>query len=327
MRKPLRLPPDGDRAYVESLSGSAPRFDSLAAVRDRPGMLRDSSPAAGPVVPPSLPTAEAVMGRAEGENFTVAGRLLPSAVRGHFLAVYGFARLVDETGDAVTGDRPALLDWLEGDLERAYAGTAAHPLLRRLTPTVRACDLDPQPFRRLIAANRQDQVVTRYETFQDLLDYCELSANPVGRLVLGVLGAATPERVALSDRICTALQLAEHWQDVAEDLAHDRVYLPAEDLARFGVTTHDLAARPAGQAVRALMAFEVRRARALLDEGAPLVRRLRGRPAFAVAAFVAGGRAALDAIERAGHDVSGGAPRAGRGARARELLVTLARRG
>jgi squalene synthase HpnC len=267
------------------------------------------------------------MGRAGGENFPVASRLLPRGVRGHLLAVYGFARLVDETGDAVAGDRLALLDWLEADLERAYAGTAAHPLMRRLTPTLHACDLEPEPFHALIAANRRDQVVSRYETYDELLGYCELSANPVGRLVLGVLGAATPDRVSLSDGICTALQLAEHWQDVAEDLARDRIYLPAEDLARFEVAPQALAARPAPQNVRALMAFEVRRARALLDEGAPLVRLVRGRPALAVAAFVAGGRAALGAIERAGHDVSGGAPRAGRAARARELFSTLVRRG
>jgi squalene synthase HpnC len=279
------------------------------------------------VVPHALPAAEAVMGRAGGENFPVASRLLPRGVRGHLLAVYGFARLVDETGDAASGDRLALLDWLDADLERAYAGTAAHPLMSRMTPTLEACALPPEPFRALIAANRRDQVVHRYETYGELLGYCELSANPVGRLVLGVLGAATPERVALSDRICTALQLAEHWQDVAEDLARDRVYLPTEDLTRFGVTTQDLAARPAPQNVRALMAFEVRRARELLDEGAPLVRELRGRSALAVAAFVAGGRAALGAIERAGHEVSGGAPRAGRAARARELFSTLARRG
>jgi squalene synthase HpnC len=273
---------------------------------------------------PRLPGAPDVMARAGGENFTVASRVLPRAVRADLLALYGYARLVDETGDAVAGDRLAALDWLEADLDRAYAGRAEHPVLQRLTPVLRDRRLPREPLAALIEANRRDQRVSRYETFEDLLGYCELSANPVGRLVLCVLDAATPERVALSDAVCTGLQLAEHWQDLAEDLAAGRLYVPLEDLRRFGCAERDLAAAPAPRQVRELMAFEVSRARELLDRGAPLARTLHGRARWAVAGFVAGGRAALDAIAGAEYDVLGGAPRAGAGRRALALLRAIA---
>jgi len=143
--------------------------------------------------------------------------------------------------------------------------------------------------------------------------------------VLAVFGAATPERERLSDALCTGLQLTEHWQDVREDLGRGRVYLPLADLERFGVAVDDLRERPAPPRVRALLAFEVGRARAFLRAGAPLHRSLHGRPALAVAGFVAGGRAALDAIEGAGYDVSGGAPRPSRARLLRNLLATLGR--
>jgi squalene synthase HpnC len=264
------------------------------------------------------------MARAAGENFPVASRLLPARTRGHLLALYGFARLVDELGDSPAlahEERLAALDWLEGELDRALDGTATHPLLVRLGASARACGLAREPFVRLIEANRADQRVARYESWEQLRGYCALSADPVGELVLGVLGLATPARVALSDEICTALQLTEHCQDVAEDLAAGRIYLPAEDMRAFGCTEDDLAGAHANAAVRELLAFEVRRARALLDSGAPLLAQLRGRPRLAIAAFLGGGRAALEAIERAGFDVLAGAPRAGR---ARRLLATLA---
>ena len=264
-------------------------------------------PAAAP--PGALPGAGAVMARAAGENFPVASRVLPRAVRGHLLAIYGFARLVDDTGDEAAGDRLALLDELDAEIDRLYGGTPRHPLMRRLQPTVRACALPPEPLRRLVEANRRDQQVARYATFEDLLGYCALSADPVGRLVLLVLDAATPERMRMSDRVCTALQLVEHWQDVREDAVRGRVYLPQEDLARFGVAEADLRRAAATPAVRALVAFEVARTRQILAEGAPLVRALRGRARLAVAAYVAGGAAALDAIAHAGHDVLGAAPR------------------
>jgi squalene synthase HpnC len=251
------------------------------------------------------------MARASGENFPVASRLLPRRERGHLLALYGYARMVDDAGDESPGDRTVLLDEIEAELDRIYRGERPrHELMARLGATVRACALPRAPLQALLEANRRDQQVSSYATFDELLAYCELSANPVGRLVLEVFGAATPERVALADRVCTALQLAEHWQDVREDLARGRVYLPAEDLARHGVAVADLAQRPAPPPVRALVAFEVARARRILGQGRPLVGTLRGRPRFAVGAFVAGGYAALDAIDRAGGDVTAGPPRA-----------------
>jgi squalene synthase HpnC len=273
------------------------------------------------------PSAEDVMAKAGRENFPVASRLLPRRTRGHLLAIYGFARLVDDAGDESAGDRLLLLAEIERDLGRLYLeGKPRIELIRRLGTTVGECRIPPEPFRRLIAANRQDQAVTRYATIGELLAYCELSANPVGQLVLHVLGAATPERIRLSDSICSGLQLTEHWQDVREDLERGRIYVPAEDMERFGCTLADLRSSPATPALRELMAFEVERARRLLDRGRPLVRTLPGRHKLAVAAFVAGGHAALDVIADSGYDVSGGAKRPGRRRLARELLSVLARR-
>jgi squalene synthase HpnC len=279
---------------------------------------------------PPAPSAREVMARAEGENFPVASRVLPARVRAHLLAVYGFARLVDELGDSAPGDRLAALDWLQAELERAYAHTAEHPLMKRLAQTIEACALPREPFERLIEANRTDQRVSRYETWGQLRGYCALSADPVGEIVLGVFGAATPERVALSDSICTALQLAEHCQDVAEDYAAGRVYLPLEDLERFGCELEQIgtgvehARTP--QPLRAVLAFETERGRALLDRGAPLIGELHGRERLAVAAFLAGGRAAFDAIEHAGYDVLAGAPKASGARRLLALLATLCKR-
>jgi squalene synthase HpnC len=184
---------------------------------------------------------------------------------------------------------------------------------------VRALGLPREPFERLIRANRRDQIRQRYATFEALLDYCADSANPVGRLVLQVFGAATPDRVRLSDAVCSGLQIAEHCQDVSEDLARGRIYLPAEDLARFGCGEADLARAPASAPVRALLRFEVARARALLGRGAPLVASLAGRRRLAVAGFVAGGLAALDAIARCDFDVLSAAPRPRRRDFARRL--------
>ncbi|MER5351402.1 squalene synthase HpnC [Kitasatospora sp. NPDC002551] len=215
-------------------------------------------------------------------------------------------------GAQETAFRLALLDGLERDLDRVFEtalapSTAAeaprHPLLRPLVPLVDRHGLSPEPFRRLIEANRVDQTTDRYATYDDLLGYCTLSADPVGRLVLSIAGVSTPERVAMSDAVCTALQIVEHLQDVAEDLARGRIYLPAEDLERFGVTEEDLAAPGAGPAVRRLIAFQVDRARTLLDRGAPLVGTVRGRLRLLLAGFTAGGYAALAAVEDAGYDV------------------------
>ncbi|MGW1805995.1 squalene synthase HpnC [Streptomyces sp. NPDC002078] len=282
----------------------------------------------------------ATLDKATSENFPVAPFFLPKAWRDDLMAVYGFARLVDDIGDgdlapggadarllgvspAEAEDRLVLLDAFEADLRRVFAGTPHHPLLRRLQPTVRRRSLTPEPFLGLIAANRQDQLVTRYETYDDLLAYCELSANPVGRLVLAVTGTSTPERIRLSDAICTALQIVEHLQDVAEDLGRDRIYLPAEDMKRFHVQETDLSAKTASASVRALVAYEAERARVLLNEGAPLVGSVHGRLKLLLAGFMAGGRAAIRAIAAAEYDVLPGPPRPGKVQLLREAGVIL----
>jgi squalene synthase HpnC len=248
----------------------------------------------------SLPAATAVMRQASAENFTVASALLGHRRRVDLLAIYGFARLVDDVGDEAPGDRSALLDLVDAELDRIYAGECPqHPVMQALADTVRDRRLSEGPLRRLVEANRTDQLVTRYETFDQLLGYCRLSAAPVGELVLEVFGAATPERVALSDRICAGLQVLEHLQDISEDHARGRVYIPREDLIRFGCDDEDLSTPPT-TARRALIAFESQRVRSLLRAGAPLARMLPLRPRLAVAGFVAGGRRALEALEDAG---------------------------
>lgn len=270
----------------------------------------NAAPPPPSTIPDGVPQRDAVMARASGENFPVALRVLPPDVRRHLLAIYGFARLVDELGDAAEGDRLALLDWLDDEVSAIYAERApAHPIMRRLVGTVRAADIPDEPFRRLIQANRQDQTVHAYETFEDLVGYCQLSADPVGRLVLHVFDAATAERVWLSDQICTGLQLVEHWQDIAEDYDSGRVYVPREDLERFDCRPEDFGLRVATSEFRELMAFEVDRAEAHLDRGAPLSRLLPGTYGLAIAAFTEGGRAALQAIRDADYDVLGRSPR------------------
>ncbi|MET8482709.1 squalene synthase HpnC [Streptomyces tendae] len=291
----------------------------------------------------ALDPERGTLAKAADENFPVAPFFLPRAWRTDLMAVYGFARLVDDIGDGdlapggadarllgVPGDRAddrlLMLDAFEEDLRRVFGGSDGpprHPLLRRLVPTVRRRALSPEPFLGLIAANRQDQLVARYETYDDLLAYCELSANPVGRLVLAVTGTSTPERIRRSDEICTALQIVEHLQDVAEDLARDRIYLPAEDMKRFHVQETDLAAPTANASVRALIAYEAARARDLLNEGAPLVGSVHGRLRLLLAGFVAGGRAALGAIAAADHDVLPGPPKSGKVHLLREAGVVL----
>ena len=327
------------------------------------GVPRLDEPRGTAVASPSAEAiGSAAAAQASGENFPVALRLLPGRYRRRLEAVYGFARAVDDMGDEAPPDeRSQLLDELEADLGRLYQfqdpalreapalaslvqdgpvqdgpvrdGTpAAGPtgdgprigVVRALAAVVGECGVPQQVFADLIRANRQDQVVTRYPAFSDLAGYCELSANPVGRIVLYVFGAATPERMILSDRVCTALQLAEHWQDVAEDYQAGRIYLPAEDMERFGCAESDLAAPSAGPHLRALMAFEVERAGRLLDEGAPLVGNLHGSARVAVAGYVAGGRAALAAITAAGHDVLRATHKPRRGRLAREMLRAYA---
>jgi len=278
----------------------------------------------------------AVAAKASAENFPVALRVLPGRWRAHLTALYGFARLVDDIGDeplpglpadasaeTVTATRLKLLDDLQDDVARIYDGSSEPELaaIRALAATVRECGVPSQPLYDLIQANRQDQLVTRYETYQDLADYCRLSANPVGQVVLYIMGAATPERIAASDSVCTALQVIEHTQDVAEDLAAGRIYLPLDDMKAHNVTEADLAEPSASQNVRDLIAFEVNRSRQLLDEGAPLVGTLRKMARLAIAGYVAGGRATLKAIEAGHYDVLRATPRPGKA----DTLAMMAR--
>lgn len=230
------------------------------------------------------PDASAVLAKAKHENFPVALRILPPTLRRRLETIYGFARLVDDIGDEIPGDRNAALDELEADLHRAFAGEARHPLLQRVTVFVRETGATEQPFLRLIEANRLDQRKSRYETWDELAHYCTLSANPVGELVLVALGKATPERIRWSDDVCTALQLAEHMQDVEEDRERGRAYLPEDELTLFA------------------------RGRELLASGIPLVASLGGWGKLAVAGYVGGGLAAFDAIER-GDRFAGGRER------------------
>ena len=265
------------------------------------------------------PTARSVATRARTENFPVASLLFPRALRPHLRAIYGFARLVDMLGDEVPGDRLAALDELEAQLEACYDGEPTWEVMRELQPTIRACSLPHEPFLRLIEANRMDQRVTVYETWVDLKGYCVHSADPVGRLVLGVLGRADDsEVVALSDDVCTGLQLVNFLQDVPRDLALGRVYLPAEDRRRFGVEELD---RPSPE-LRRLLEFEAERARGLLASGEELGRRLGGgRVGRAVALFARGGLAALEALERADWDIFNGRPRPSRARLALAVVI------
>ncbi|HLN07181.1 MAG TPA: squalene synthase HpnC, partial [Acidimicrobiales bacterium] len=236
-----------------------------------------------------LDAPDALAAKARNENFPVASHLLPSKVRARLMAIYGFARLADDLGDEAEGDRLALLAWLEEELDRAAVGNATHPVLQQLSPVIRGLDLRLDPFRCLIEANRVDQQVSRYETFDDLVAYCMLSAAPVGRLVLAVFGASTAERIALSDRVCIGLQVVEHLQDVGEDARQGRVYLPLEDLARFGCSERELSGTFSGAALRGVVAMEAARARGLLAAGMPLAASLPVRPRLAIVGFVAGG--------------------------------------
>ncbi len=260
-----------------------------------------------------------------GENFPVALRILPRELRRHLLAVYAYARYVDDVGDTYCGDRVAALQALADDVDRLGAGEPPlDPVVAGLATTVERCRIPSRPFRDLVEANLMDQKVNRYDTFEDLLAYCRLSANPVGEIVLYVVGCATEERLALSDRVCTGLQLLEHWQDVSEDYHIGRVYLPQEDLCRFGVTEEELGRTRATPEVRALIGYQTDRALAWLNAGAPLVSTLTGWARLAVSLYVAGGRAAALELRRCGHDPLPRQPKPrGRDVAARWLEATV----
>jgi squalene synthase HpnC len=269
------------------------------------------------------------MEQASSENFPVASILLPGRIRRHLLAIYGYARFIDDLGDESDGDRLALLDAAERELDAAIAGVATSPIFVELSRTIAACALDRATLVGLIEANRMDQVKRRYATFEELVVYCELSANPVGRLVLAVFGESNSVTLPLSDHVCTGLQIVEHLQDVGEDFAAGRIYLPEEDLDRFGVGADDFASPSSSPALRRAVAFEASRAADLLDSGSKLGRYLRGTERAAVAGFVGGGLAQLHALREASFDVLGQTVKATKlriVAESSKLLLSWARR-
>jgi squalene synthase HpnC len=250
------------------------------------------------------------LARTHYENFSVASWFLPRHLRQHFFNVYAYCRISDDLGDEV-GDRQAslrLLDRWETELDACYAGTPRHPVFVALAETVRRFDIPAQPFRDLLTAFRQDQRVARYPRFDDVLRYCRYSANPVGHLVLYLCGYRDRERQALSDFTCTALQLANFWQDVSADYSKGRIYLPVEDLAGYGVSENDIAHGHNTPAFRHMMGFEVARARDWFRQGLPLVEQVDRSLAVDIELFSRGGQEILRAIERQDHAVLGRRP-------------------
>jgi squalene synthase HpnC len=287
-----------------------------------------------PASPPSLAEAQRYceqLARTHYENFPVATILLPRSLRSHMYSIYAYCRWADDLGDE-TGD-PArslwLLDRWEDELRACYEGRARHPVFVALADTVATLQIPIEPFRNLITAFRQDQIRTRYQTWEDLLGYCRYSANPVGRLVLYVCGYRDAERQQLSDYTCTALQLANFWQDVRRDYAIGRVYIPIEDMARSGYTHDDLAAFRYNTGFVTVMRGLVRRTRDLFHAGLPLVSRVHRRLAVDIELFSRGGMEILRLIERQNYDVLSRRPQVGRshflllgaGALIRQLLV------
>jgi squalene synthase HpnC len=264
--------------------------------------------------------------RSHYENFTVVSLLLPRRLVPHFHAVYAWCRWADDLADETAGgaESLALLDWWRTELLACWSGVPRHPVTVALRETIRRFDIPPEPFLNLIAAFEQDQRVKRWTTFDQLLGYCRNSADPVGRLVLSLFECFDDERAALSDEVCSGLQLANFWQDVSRDFAIGRVYLPAEDLNRFGVSEDDIAAKRFSTAFRDLIQFEVDRTKGFFDRGAKLLPLLPREAKVDVELFIAGGRAILHAIERIGFDVLTRRPEVGKGVKLKLLLRAIA---
>jgi len=266
-----------------------------------------------PAQAPSLPEAYAFcerLARTHYENFSVATWFLPRRLRQHFFNVYAYCRISDDLGDE-TGDTDAslrLLDEWETELNACYAGSPRHPVFVALAGTVREFDIPKHEFSDLLRAFRQDQTVVRYESFDDLLAYCRYSANPVGHLVLFLGGYHDSGRQQLSDYTCTALQLENFWQDVSPDFQKGRIYLPLEDLDKFGVTEANIAGKQNTPQFMELMRFEVERAREWFDRGLPLVGKVSRELAIDIELFSRGVQEILNAIERQGYAVLGNRP-------------------
>ena len=260
--------------------------------------------------------------RTHYENFTVGSLLLPRAIRQHVSNLYAYSRTVDDLGDEAEGDRLDLLRQWREDLERCYTDVPRHPVMVALQHTIQRYRIPREPFVKLIKANLIDQEITRYETFENLLYYCDHSANPCGRLFLYVFDYRDEERQRLSDYTCTALQLANFWQDVNRDWKMGRVYLPLEDLQAYGVTEEQIARRSFDDNFRKLMAFQIERTRRIFRQGAELLNHLEGHAKVDVALFTRGGMAVLDAIEKQDYNVLARRPSLSRFKKARLLLST-----
>jgi squalene synthase HpnC len=262
--------------------------------------------------------------RSHYENFTVASGLLPRRLIRHFHAVYAYCRWSDDLADETAGGQEALdlLAWWRGELLTCYHGEPTHPVMVALRETIRRFAIPPEPFLNLLVAFEQDQRVTRYVPFPQLLDYCRNSANPVGHLVLHLFGCCTAERAALSDEVCTGLQLANFWQDVARDHAVGRVYLPAEDCARFGYAEWGTTT----PAFREMMRFQVQRARGYFDRGRALLPLLPREARIDIDLFIRGGRAILDGVERIEFDVWKQRPEVSKWAKVKLLAGAVWRR-
>ena len=286
-----------------------PQFPAPAAL----GWSRLPAAYAIPTTAPSLSEAReycARLARTHYENFSVASWFLPRRLRQHFFNVYAYCRISDDLGDEVgdTAASLALLDQWQRELDACYDGAPKHPVFVALAETVRQFDIPEQEFSDLLIAFRQDQSVTRFETFEDVLSYCHYSANPVGHLVLYLCGYRDAERQQLSDDTCTALQLANFWQDVSIDYTKGRIYLPLEDMKRFSVSEDDIACSRNTPAFRALMRFEVERAREWFRKGLPLVKKVDRELAVDLDLFSRGGMEILNAIEKQDFAVLGNRP-------------------
>lgn len=261
-----------------------------------------------PDVAPTLAEARAWckhLAETHYENFHVASWFLPKKFRPHFHAIYAYCRVSDDLGDE-TGNREqslALLDLWSGELDACYAGNAHHPVFVALAETIRECSIPKEPFADLLVAFKQDQVVTRFATMDQVLAYCRYSANPVGRLVLYACGYADEERFRLSDATCSALQLANFWQDVAEDYQRNRIYIPQDVMQRFGVTEAVIAGGKATPEFRALLKDQVDYARSLFNVGLPLLGMVDSELALDLDLFSRGGLEILHAIEKQNYDV------------------------
>ena len=255
------------------------------------------------------------------ENFRVVSWLLPSRLHQHFYNVYAYCRWADDLGDEVPDTKHALqlLDEWDEELQRAYRGAASHPVLIAVGETAKKLDIPIDPFRDLLIAFRQDQTIHRYATWDDVIGYCRYSANPVGRLVLCLMGYRDEERQTLSDATCTALQLANFWQDVGRDLEKGRIYIPLDIAASHGVSDTAIAQKRFDERYLSLMKDLITRTRSLFDTGAPLANRVSREFRVDVELFTRGGCAVLDAIEAMGYDTLNGRPALDRRVQARLL--------